>query len=169
MSLEGRGGWTELILLKKHGTDFDQTTDPVVFQIPGLTNEMATLELREIKIGIAAPDVASADLEWLTLQIRCPLGGLLTPNGEKIVIVPEMIGAGTILFKEFHKNNVDLLSLNTKLATSSSKPLTLQFLKGSGLALAKRYVYLRLGLRQAGHNMLPDPNLGMDSDRFQAL
>lgn len=164
-----REGWTELILLKKQGTDFVQTTDAVVFQLPGLTNEMATLELREIKIGIAAPDVASVDLEWLTLQVKCPQGGLLTPNGDKIIIVPEMIGAGTILFKEFHKNNVELLSLNTKLATSSSRPLTLQFLKATNLPLAKRYVYLRLGLRQADHSILADPDLGMISDRFQAL
>lgn len=164
-----REGWTELILLKRQGIDFDLTTDAVAFQIPGLTNQMVTLELREIKIGIAAPDVASTDLEWVTIQIKGPGGGLLTPNGDKIIIVPEMIGAGTILFKEFHKNNVDLLNLNTKLATQSSKPLTLQFLKGSGSALAKRYVYLRLGLRQADRSMLPDPGLGMDSDRFQAL
>lgn len=166
---EDQPKWTELILLKRLGVDFDNATDPIVFQLPGLTNEMLSLELREIKVGIAAPDVASLDLEWLTLKLNCPKGGLLTPNGDKIIIVPEMIGAGTILFKEFHKNNVTLLNLNTKLATSSSRPLTLQFLKSSDLPLAKRYVYLRLGLIQADHKKLADPLLGLDSDRFQAL
>lgn len=163
-------GWTELIVFKQLGPDFVQTTDSVEIQLPGLTNDMHTLELRELKIGIAAPDVASLDLEWLTIQIRCPQNGLLTPNGDKIVVVPEMIGAGTILFKEFHKNNVVLLGLNTKNPTQSSRPLTLQFLKGSGQALAKRYVYLRLGLLQAGHSKQFDPHPpGFDNDRFQAL
>jgi len=163
-------GWTELIILKKLGTDFDQTTDSLQIQLPGLTNDMHTLELRELKIGIAAPDVGSLDLEWLTIQVKCPQNGLLTPNGEKIVVVPEMIGAGTILFKEFHKNNVVLLGLNTKNATQSSRPLTLQFLKASDQALAKRYVYLRLGLLQAGHMKLSDLHPGgFDNDRFQAL
>lgn len=161
--------WTELILLKRQGIDFDQPTDEVVFQLPGLTNDMYCLELREIKIGIAAPDVASVDLEWLTLKLQCPKAGLYTPNGDSIVIVPEMIGAGTILFKEFHKNNVELLRLNTKNATSSSRPLKIQFLKGTGLALSKRYVYLRLGLRQANHSQLIDHQAALDQDRFQAF
>lgn len=160
-------GWIELIFIKKLTQDFDQTTDPVVIQLPGLTNDMKCLELREIKIGVAAPDVASADLEWLTIQVKCPQNGLLTPNGEKITIVPELIAAGTILFKEFHKNNVVMLNLNTKNATQSSRPLTLQFLKGTDQALAKRYVYLRLGLLQANHMSLSDRPL--DQDRFQAF
>lgn len=163
-------GWTELIVLLKQGIDFDQTTDAVQIQLPGLTNDMHTLELRELKIGISAPDVGSLDLEWLTIKIRCPSNGLLTPNGDEIVVVPEMIGAGTVLFKEFHKNNIVLLGLNTKNPTQSSRPLILQFLKGSDLALAKRYVYLRFGLLQAGHSTRFDPNPpGFDNDRFQAL
>jgi len=163
-------GWQELILLKKHVVDFENTTDPVVFELPGLTNDMKVLELREIKIGVAAPDVASPDLEWLGIEIMSPKGGLLTPNGNVITIVPEFISAGTILFKEFHKNNVVLLELNTKNATQYSCSLKLQFLKGSNQALAKRYVYLRLGLRQANHMSLYAPRSGYpDDDRFQAL
>jgi len=161
--------WTELIVLKQLATDFEQTTDAVVFQLPGLTNGMYSLELREIKIGLAAPDIASPDLEWLTIDLKCPRGGLLTPNGDKISIIPEMLGGGTYLFKEFHKNNVGLLELNTKNSTESSRPLTLQFLKVSGLKLAKRYVYLRLGLRQASHKLRVDHQIGLDQDRFQAL
>lgn len=162
--------WTELISHQIQGIDFDQTTDEVIIQLPGLTNDMYCLELRELKIGIAAPDVGSPDLEWVTIKISCPKAGLFTPNGDKIVIVPELLGGGTFLFKEFHKNNVDLLKLNTKNATSSSRPLKLQFLKATNnLPLAKRYVYLRFGLRQANHSTLIDYQGALNQDRFQAF
>lgn len=161
--------YDEIIITQTLGQDFVTNTDRLTISLPGLTNGMKKLELLEIKIWLDAGDVSTTDAQWTTIDIRCPRGGLLTPNGNQIKVIPALIETGTALFKEFHKNNVVLLKLNTKNTTESSKQLSLQFLKTTNQPLQKTRVYLRLGLTGT-RTQPPDYLLQLpDPDRFQAL
>lgn len=160
--------YEEIIVTQTLGVEFTNATDTLSFYLPGLTNGMKKLELLEMKIWLEAPDIGSTDVQWTTLDIKSPLGGVTTPNGGKIKVIPALVEAGTALFKEFHKNNVVLLKLNCKNTTESSKLLTIGFLKTTNLPLAKNRVYLRLGLwgtRTEPPEYLLQP---LDWDRFQA-
>lgn len=160
--------YDEIIVTQTLGVDFVNPTDKLAFYLPGLTNGMKKLELLEMKIWLEAPDIGSPDVQWTTLDIKSPLGGVTTPNGAQIKVIPELIEAGTALFKEFHKNNVVLLKLNCKNTTETSKLLTIGFQKTTNLPLAKNRVYLRLGLlgsRTEPPDYLRQP---LDWDRFQA-
>jgi hypothetical protein len=159
--------YDELIITQTLGNEFANATDKLEIYLPGLTNGMKKLELLEMKIWLEAPDIGSTDVQWTTFDIRCPLGGVTTPNGSQIKVIPALIETGTALFKEFHKNNVVLLKLNAKNTTETSRVLTLQFLKTNNLPLAKNRVYLRFGLlgtRTEPPDYLRQP---LDWNRFQ--
>lgn len=156
----------EVIVLQRLGLEFVNATDELEIQIPGLTSDLSRLELKELKIGINAADVGS-NTDWITLHIKSPTGGLIPASGSKILTVPALEGGGTKLYRQYHHDNLILLKLNCKQATQTSRPIRLSILKPSGDRLAKDFVYLRMGLFEAG-NFAPYMK-PLDVDRFQAL
>lgn len=156
----------EIIVVQRLNYEFVNPTDDLLIQIPGLTNDLKRLELKELKIGIDASDVGS-DTSWIYLDIKSPTGGLQVASGGKIATVPALEAAGTVLYRQYHHDNLVLLKLNCKQATMSSRPIHLRILRADQNPLAKTYVYLRLGLFEARNY---DPYLRpLPIDRFQAL
>lgn len=157
-------GWEEHIVLQRLAIEYDSSVDDLNISIQGQFQDVEEVELREIKIGLDVPDQGSANLNWITMEIKNPGGGLISPNGLDIVLVPELVSGGTVLFKEFHKNNVTLLRLNSKKSTNQSRKLKLRFRDQTGKILTKTFVYLRLGVKETGHleSYLQD----LDQDRF---
>lgn len=156
----------EIIVLQRLGFEYLNATDDLEIQIPGLTNDLQRLELKELKIGINAVDVGS-NTDWITLDIKSPTGGLVPASGSKIITVPALEGGGTKLYRQYHHDNLILFKLNCKQATQSSRPIRLQIRKPDGDPLAKDFVYLRMGLFEA-HNY--EPYLKpLDVHRFQAM
>ena len=124
------------------------------------------MELKELKIGINVADVGS-NTDWIYLDIKSPGGGLEVASGRKLATVPALEAAGTVLYRQYHHDNLVLLKLNCKQATQTSRPIHLRVLKPDQTPLAKNYVYLRLGLFEAQNF---DPYLRpLPVDRFQAL
>lgn len=155
----------EVIVLLELGKDFLNTTDDIEFNIPGLTNDMKRLELKELKIGIDAADVGS-NVNWITLEIVSPGKGLIPSAGSKLVTVPALEGGGTLLYRQYHHDNLVLFKLNSNLATQTSKPIKIRILKADQSRLAKTFVYLRMGLFEA---RAYDPYLiPLSVSRFQA-
>lgn len=156
----------EIIIVQRLGFEFAGVRDDLEIQIPGLTNDLKRLELKELKIGINAADVGS-DTSFIYLDIKSPGGGLQVASGSKLATVPALEAAGTVLYRQYHHDNLVLLKLNCKQATQSSRPIHLRILRADQVPLAKDYVYLRMGLYEA-HNF--DPYLRpLATDRFQAM
>lgn len=156
----------EVIVLLKIGRDFIAPTEELSVNIPGLTADLKRLELKELKIGINSADVG-ADVSWITLDIKGPGGGLLPTSGSALHTVPALEGGGTVLYRQYHHDNLVLLKLNALNATTSGKPIKIRILKADGTRLAVDYVYLRMGLFEA-HNYTPYMQ-PLDVHRFQAF
>lgn len=142
---------------------FAATTDDVEFQIPGLTSFLYALEIKEIKIGVNAAD-AAANLSWITLEVVAPYQGLETPNGRNIALVPNYDATTTSLYRQYHHDNVVLLTLNAKQQTAQSKRIKIRIKKADGSRLQKNYVYMRFKLLEVEGVSTNDP----DRDRFRA-
>lgn len=156
----------EIIVIQRLGLEYVSPTDLLEIQIPGLTNDLKRLELKELKIGINAVDVGS-NTNWIYLDIHSPTGGLVPSSGSKLATVPALENAGTTLYRQYHHDNLVLLKLNCKQATQTSRPIHLRILKATGDPLAIDYLYLRMSLVEA-HNY--DPYLvPLSVPRFQAL
>lgn len=156
----------EVIVVQRVGFEFDTPTSILEIQIPGQTQDLKRLELKELKIGINAASVGT-NTSWITLDIKGPGGGLIPSAGQKLATVPALDAAGLTLYRQYHHDNLVLLKLNCKQATMSSKSFRLQILQAAGLPLAIDYIYLRMGLFEA-KNFAPylQP---LDVNRFQAL
>ncbi len=156
----------EIIVLQRLGLEFETTTSDLEIQIPGLTTDLKRLELKELKIGINASDVGS-NTDWIYLDIKSPGGGLQVVSGNKIVTVPALELGGTVLYRQYHHDNLILLKLNCKQSTTSSRPIHVRILKADQTPLAKDFVYLRMGLFESHH--LDPYLLPLNTERFQAL
>ena len=156
----------EVIVLKRVGIDYDTATSVIDIQLPGLTQDLERLELKELKIGINAASVGT-NTSWITLDIKSPGGGLVPTAGQRLVTVPALDAAGLTLYRQYHHDNLVLLKLNCKQATMSSKSFRIQVLQAADLPLAIDYIYLRMGLFEAQNF---DPYLKpLNVARFQAL
>lgn len=156
----------EIIVLQRLGLEYDNVRDDLMIQIPGLTTDLKRLELKEMKIGINAVDVGS-NTSWITFDIKSPGGGLQVASGNKIVTVPVLEAGGTILYRQYHHDNLVLFKLNCKQSTTSSRPIHVRILRADQVPLAKDYVYLRFGLFES-HQLDPYSH-PLPTDRFQAL
>ncbi len=160
------GDFEEIIVLQRVGVEYANATDDLLIQIPGLTTDLKRLELKELKIGINAADVGS-NTNWITFEIKSPGGGLQVASGNKIVTVQALEAAGTILYRQYHHDNLILLKLNTKQATCSSRPIHLRILTATKDPLPITYLYLRMNLTETREL---DPYLvPLSVSRFQAL
>lgn len=135
----------EIIVVQRLGIEYATPTSELQIQIPGLTNGLQRLELKELKIGINAADVGS-NTDWIYLDIKAPRGGLIPASGSKLATVPVLEAAGTVLYRQYHHDNLILLKLNCKQATQSSRPVNLRILKADGSPLQIDFLYLRMGL-----------------------
>jgi len=156
----------EIIVLERQGREYSGVTSDLEIFIPGMTNDLYSLELKELKIGVNVADVGS-DLSWITFQVISPQGGITPCSGNNLHTVPASEVGGTVLYRQYHHDNLVLLKLIAKQATLSSRPIKLRILKPDGSRLAKDYVYLRMGLADAGH-LEPYQELP-NVARFQAL
>lgn len=156
----------EIITVQRIGKEFVNPTDSLEIQIPGLTNGLVQLDVKELKIGIDASGVGS-DTSWIYLEIKSPNGGLIPAAGTQIATVPALDGGGTTLYRQYHHDNLILLKLNTKQATCSSRPIHLRILTATKDPLPITYLYLRMNLTETREL---DPYLvPLSVSRFQAL
>jgi len=146
--MRNMGDFEEIIVLLREGLEYSGVSSDITFEIPGLTNDLKRLVLKELKIGVNVADVGS-DLSWITIKILSPGGGVTPSSGTDLVTVPAVEAGGSVLYRQYHHDNLVLLKLNAQKATQTSRPIKIRINKADGSKLAKDYVYLRMGLFEA--------------------
>lgn len=127
-------------------SSFDDPEDDWVFDVPGLTNYMQELQLKELKIIPDAADFAG-NFDYVTFEPISPKSSfeVYIPGGQ-IPTVPQYNSTTHVLYRDYHRANLTLLKLTAAKSAGCSRRIVMRLRKGDGTILKKRLVYLRFDL-----------------------
>lgn len=121
-------------------SDPTQTLD---FLLPNSTNYVKSVEIKEIAIGIGAPDIGS-DLRYIGIEILAPRNGLENNNGNIIYTTPGINNLGDLLYRHYQGENLELFKLNSKISREKNLNIKLNILKMDNTKLSMDFFILDL-------------------------